>query len=228
MLATTNGRMSLEGMLGFLKSVERPERLNAKQIADVRNIVNNLLMDNSPAGRSHIFDRVVRPCFTPWVTRTSMPGLCPTTRRFRSCGERCSLKTAVAGMGSSEQGISAEQNGDQSGLFLLSGKSANSVGGPQLPIPDCRPACPKRYFSRLRIKWSFRPENNLQNLRINLDPPDLGPGQYSCHHAQQPKPAYVHRSGKRHGQGGVGAADESVTRSTWRNMGWSWKNSMSP
>jgi len=168
----TNGRMSMEGFLGFLKSLERPERLTREQAQHIKVVVQNLILENSLQARVY-FDRTSALLQSLGDRRTGgdPPSRNPAIQVLRGGAE--AARSVMDGTGA--LGRSSSNDAETGGGF---GSLADKGGAGSSTSRSVEPGLPSRLsesvLRQVTEKMVYLVRNNQHRLRVNLDPPELG------------------------------------------------------
>lgn len=169
----TKGKMSMEGFLAFLKSVDRPRRLTADQVKNIRQIIQNMTLNNSLRSRLY-FDRTVALLQSMGDQEIDSKFISsnPAIQALR--GGADSAQAVMRGTGALGQNSPGSADGGQQALAGL----ANKAGGEIVSSRPAQTGLPSRLsesvLKQVAEKIVYQAKNNQHQLRINLNPPKLG------------------------------------------------------
>ncbi|MDY6851404.1 MAG: flagellar hook-length control protein FliK, partial [Thermodesulfobacteriota bacterium] len=169
----TNGKMSMEGFLAFLKSVDRPRRLTADQVKNISRIIENMTLNNSLQSRLY-FDRTVALLQSMGDQEMDSKFISsnPAIQALR--GGADSAQAVMRGTGALGQNQPGREDGGREALAGL----ANKAGGEIISSRPAQTGLPSRLsesvLKQIAEKMVYQARHNQHQLRINLNPPKLG------------------------------------------------------
>ncbi len=174
MFKETGGRMSMEGFLGFLKSVDRPARLSREQAANVDHLMKNMLLENSLrtglqfnrtlALLQSMGDREIDQKFI-----STNPAIQALRGGASSAREIMQGTGAMGKAGNTGQAGQNDQTASQDFKAAMVSSSAERAAKTGLPS-----RLSSSVLEQVADKMVYQARNNQNHLRINLNPPDLG------------------------------------------------------
>jgi len=171
-LSQTNGRMSMEGLLGFLKSVERPDSLTQDQIQNIKAVVQNLILENSLNARVYFNHTLALiQSLGDRDTEAEATSRNPAVQVLRGGTE--AARAVMRGSGDLGQSFSngAETGGGSGALGEKSGAGSSTSRAVEPGLPSRLSESVLRQVTE-KMVYLFR--NNQHRLRVNLEPPELG------------------------------------------------------
>lgn len=172
-LDLTQGRLSVEGFLGFLKSITRPAKLTSDQQDNIARIVDNLLLNNSIRARVQ-FDRTMSLLLSMGDQEIDENFVSnnPAIQALR--GGAISAENVVRGGAEAGRGAATGADGIAGSGTGSGGTSAAS----SIPAKGAEAGLTSRLsdsiIKQVADKMLFQVRNGQQQLRVNLNPPELG------------------------------------------------------
>ena len=177
----TNGKLSLEGFISFLKSVERPEALTQEQLSNVQSLMDKLNLSKSIKPTPY-FDRI--------VSLLSAMGDKDINERFMSQNPAVQAlrgQAASAAKIAGSTGAMGQEGNEGSGRGSSGGNSSDSLAGDAFKAEveaaaragrTPRSGLPSRLsetvLRQVTEKMIYQARNNQHRLKLQLSPPQLG------------------------------------------------------
>jgi len=188
MISQTGGRLSAEGFLAFLESIERPELLQSDQLAQVEHLVQKMKLSQGLR---------VRPYFNKIVSLLESMGDQEVDREFLSGnpaiqmlrGGAVSARSVAPEAGLAGQNFSNTSGGQGQGLFQgqtqtpLQGQAdgtgisarADAAGAAARTATTGLPSnLSESVVRQISEKMVLMARNGQHQVRLNLNPPELG------------------------------------------------------
>ena len=177
MMQKTGGKMSLEGLLGFLRSVDRPTALKKDQLKNIDDLVKNLIMNNTLRAQ---------PQFNRIVSLLEAMGDQEIDREFTSNNPAVqALRSGTLASRTLSQGAEGQGASSQSQSNMTGDSGENGFAGltdTEKSQASAKAAGQTASLSRLSTsvaqqvaeKMVYQARNNLHRMQIQLNPPELG------------------------------------------------------
>lgn len=169
----TKGKMSMEGFLAFFKSMDRPTRLTADQVTNIRQIIQNMTLNNSLRSRLY-FDRTVALLQSMGDQEIDSKFISsnPAIQALRGGAE--SAQSVMRGTGALGQNSPGRADGGQEALAGLANKAAGETVSSRLAQTGLPSRLSESVLKQIAEKMVYQARHNQHRLRINLNPPKLG------------------------------------------------------
>lgn len=168
----SGGRISLEGLIGFMKSLESPQNMGRDAMDNVQQILKDMYLDASLAKRPH-FNRIMsllQAMGDKQINGRFMSDN-PAVQALR--GGSAAAKNITQGTGAFGQSTadSSGQQSEMSGADAKGAKAASQVRSKSASLPR---SLSESVARQVADKMIYQSRNNQHRLNLQLEPRDLG------------------------------------------------------
>lgn len=174
MMKMSNGRVSLDGLISFLKSTERPEALSKEALDNIRQLVDNLQLTNTLKVQPY-FNRVI--CLLESMGDREIDQKFleenPAIQALRSGS--VSARSALSGSGiMGAEDSSSQPNMGQDGWSQSEARLLESQNTSRAAEPNVNYRASAAMAKEIAEKMALSVRNQQSRLRIQLNPKEMG------------------------------------------------------
>lgn len=172
----TGGRLSLEGLLSFMESVDRPEALTASQLENIEQIINKMKLSDS-LKKQPKFNRIIS-MLQAMGDKNVDENFLNSNPAIQALRGGSTPSNALNSLGRNSSGNSNNGNGNQHsfqpGMSGAEAKSEVRTGIPRAAQTTFTSRLSESALQQISDKMSYHARNGVHSMKLQLTPAELG------------------------------------------------------